>query len=462
MKRSLFLLLSIMTLALCLAGCSGLGPQEDASTTTSTTSTTTTTTSSTDTTTTTTSTTTSTTTTIPEISSWTFVDDGGSDGINYSKTSNASGPKLAVFDSNLFAIWNEQAGSIYQIRVAAYNGSSWSFADGNGANGINKDVSRNALVPHLAVHNSKLYAIWQETNGTAKQIRVKVYKNPGWDPVDGDGTGGINKDINCNAEYPRLIEYNSKLYATWQEYNGTTYQVRVKVYDDPGWSLVDGGGTGGINKDQTKSAYGPRLAVLNGKLYATWYEDNGTAALQIRVAVYDGNDSSPGWTFVDGNSTNGINKVSTNDANCATLAVNDGKLYASWYESNGGMNQIRVAVYNGDDNDPHWNFVDGTNGLIFDPAQNAVNSELVSCNGKLYATWRETNPTNEVRVAVYNGNDSSPGWTFVDGNSTNGLNKDTTMPVIVPQLVPYNSKLYAAWDERNSSNKNQIRVKVGQ
>jgi hypothetical protein len=73
------------------------------------------------------------------------------------------------------------------------------------------------------------------------------------------------------------------------------------------WAFVDGTGADGINRQAFFYADLPQLTVFEGRLYATWQESNGTA-LQVRVAVYSGDDASPVWAFVDGNGTNGINK----------------------------------------------------------------------------------------------------------------------------------------------------------
>jgi hypothetical protein len=111
----------------------------------------------------------------------------------------------------------------------------------------------------------------------------------------------------------------------------------------PSWAFVDGNGTNGINRDTTKNAFVPQLTVFNAKLYAIWSESDGTFD-QIRAAVYNGNDGAPSWAFVDGNGTNGINNDATKDAFAPQLIVFNAKLYATWYEFNGAVNQIRVAV----------------------------------------------------------------------------------------------------------------------
>ena len=288
-----------------------------------------------------------------------------------------------------------------------------------------------------------------------------------WAFVDGNGMNGINKNTTQRAIAPQLTVFRSKLYATWWENTSTpafsATQIRVAVYNgndsSPSWIFVDGNGPNGINKNTTQNAVAPRLNVFGSKLYATWQEDASNPAFfatQIRVAVYNGNDSSPSWAFVDGNGTSGINKNTTQNAVAPQLTVFGSKLYATWQE---GANtpafhatQIRVAVYNGNDSSPSWAFVDGngTNGI--NTTQSAVAPQLTVFGGKLYATWQEdtNNPAVhafQIRVAVYNGNDSSPSWTFVDGNGPNGINKDTTQSAVAPQLTVFGSKLYATWQE---------------
>ncbi|MBT7892568.1 MAG: hypothetical protein HN580_26405, partial [Deltaproteobacteria bacterium] len=44
--------------------------------------------------------------------------------------------------------------------------------------------------------------------------------------VDGDGANGINKDIGNDAERSQLTVFDSELYATWQE-KASKKQIRV-------------------------------------------------------------------------------------------------------------------------------------------------------------------------------------------------------------------------------------------
>jgi hypothetical protein len=395
---------------------------------------------------------------------WSFVDGNGTNGINKNAAENAYSPQLTLLGSKLYATWNEGS-TASQIRVAVYNGidtsPSWTFVDGNGINGINRDPTKNAFAQQLTSLGSKLYAIWTEPTGTVYQIRVAVYNgndsSPSWAFVDGNGTNGINKDATKSAFYPQLTALGSKLYATWIEPNSTTDQVRVAVYNgndaSPSWTFVDGNGTNGINRNAANDASSNQLSVFGSKLYAIW-DEYGTAS-QIRVAVYNGNDALPSWTFVDGNGINGINKDVTRNAGEPQLTEMAGRLYSTWVEYNGVAYQVRIALYNGDDVSPAWTFVDGsgTNGINKDVTSKAYSPKLAVCNGVLYATWDES---NHVRVALYNGDDVSPSWAFVDGNEAKGMNWDASQSAYHSQLTTLGTKLYAAWQEAG-----QIRVVVG-
>jgi hypothetical protein len=299
--------------------------------------------------------------------------------------------------------------------------------------GLNKDPAKTASLWGVASFNSKLYRAWGETNGTAEQIRVTVYNGddaaPSWALVDGGGTNGINRNSAFGADQPSLIVVNSQLYIAWQEHNGTANQLRVAVYngDDsaPNWTFVDGGGVNGINHDPSLAAESPILGTLGGRLYVVWKEWNASNVYQLRFSVYNGNDNSPSWTSVDGAGANGLNFNTAKDVNYPTLVTFNSSLYIFWTENNNlGKAQLRVRVYNDNDSAPSWRFVDGggNTGINYTPTKNAYMPSPSVVNDKLYISWVEylsgvVNYTT--RAAVFNGNNNSPAWSAVSG--TNGL-----------------------------------------
>ena len=175
---------------------------------------------------------------------------------------NGQRPQLVVLNSKLYATWYESAGGVNQIRVAEWDGAtSWNFVDGNSTSaGLNYTSSQHAYYPNFAVINSKIYVIWEESNGSYKQIRVKEWNGDSiWTFVDGGVGDGLNKNPNTDAFLPNISVFNSKLYTSWQESNGVNLNIRVKEWDGSTWRFVDGDVTDGINKDPAKTA---RASVL--------------------------------------------------------------------------------------------------------------------------------------------------------------------------------------------------------
>jgi hypothetical protein len=177
-------------------------------------------------------------------------------------------------------------------------------------------------------------------------------------------------------------------------------------------------------------------------------------------------------TAVDNSTTSGINRNSSYNAEAPELSVFNSKLYAAWQESNSNnVTQIRVAVFNGNITSPSWSFVDngdstkGLNMIIdMDVNENATAPRMTAFDSSLYLTWLQENGlSKQMRLAKYNGNDSSPEWTVVDrydelGISRFGLNSNILKVAATPVLAASSSKLYAAWSEPNSSGITQIRV----
>jgi hypothetical protein len=390
---------------------------------------------------------------------------GSSAGVNKNSTYRADNVSLHSFDNNskLYASWSEisQYGSISQIRVKEYDNSSWSTIDGDSNNGINLIKSRNATHPSLADNGTHLFAVWSEDNGAGKGlIRSAVYDNGSrfWD-FQISNFQPLNNSTSYSANNPQLLYHSSSLYAIWSEDNGTANQIRVKQFDNSSsWNLVDkiGNNTTGINKDTSKNALNPKLLNFNSEVYAAWSETDSTAS-QIRVARYNNSSS---WTFVDDNASTGINKTTGKNATDPAMAVLSNKLYIAWSETNAdNRTQIRVKSYDGS----NWSFVDGDNatkGINKDYTQNASYPQLVkvtdnSSSSKLYAVWLEENGSTQVRVAEFDGTST---WSFKDGDSFDGLNINTAKITGKPSAAAYLNQLIVAWSETNSLGVPQIRV----
>lgn len=344
-------------------------------------------------------------------------------------------PSICAFGTKIYVAWCGNNGSTLQrIYVSEYDPATatWTRIDPGGATGLNFAAADFAQAPHLFVFNSKLYCTWDE-GGTSK-IRVKVWSGSGttWTFVDGNTSSGLNKATNRIATTPMLAELNSKLYVTWNEAasagGNSDEQIRCRVYNGndgaPAWTFVDGNLATGLNKSTTERAFFATPVVSNSKLYITWLENNGSAVLQLRCKVYNGNDGTPVWTFVDGNGANGLNYDTTKNVGVLSNvgryhwpAEHNGKLYILWNE---GGTTVRLKVYNGNDGAPSWSFVDGNTaaGFNFSAGSSTTYANIVSSpTWDMHLIWGE-GASKLPRVSVYNGVDSSPKRVDTDTSAT--------------------------------------------
>ena len=411
---------------------------------------------------------------------WEYIDNVTSGGINDNVSQNGSSPQLIEFDSTLYSAWVEPSSSDNKtrIRVAKYNdnSSSWSFVDSSGINykSFNSSAtSQDASQPVLFVEDKttpSLYMAWIEELAGTSNVTVAKYINNTWNYVT-----LFNKNNQAlTSLYGAYHSYDGSPYVTWSELdNASVSQIRVSKATGAFW---DGNGITGINDNTARHATQPRLASLSSYLYAIWTEIGDNAIGQIRVKVSSA--SSTSWTSVDNSTavesstTSGINRNSSYNAEAPELTVFNSKLYAAWQESNSNnVKQIRVAVFNGNITSPSWSFVDNgdsTTGLNMivdsDGNENASAPRMTVFNSSLHLTWlQEHGLSKQMRLAKYNGNDSSPEWTLVDrydefGVSRFGLNYNILKVSATPVMAASSSKLYAAWSEPNSSGITQIRV----
>jgi hypothetical protein len=250
--------------------------------------------------------------------------------------------------------------------------------------------------------------------GAKASNRVAVYNGddtaPSWSFVDGGGPRGLG-NLLYNADDPTLLSHNNKLYAFWTEYETSEpfmYTVHGAVFKglgaSPLWQSIDAH-SDGLSQRRSSYTFEPRAIVFESKLYLTWNESNEAQRLQVRMAVFNDDDDSPAWTFIEGTAAHTLNKDPAAQTTNNRPIGYDSKLYLFWAEGSRTVrSQIRGAVYNGDDSSPHWDFVDGngTTGFNKDVDKDAFPLDVVIFNGRIYATWAEQNATDilQIRVAV--------------------------------------------------------------
>lgn len=401
---------------------------------------------------------------LDSIDEGTFLDGGGVNGINRDPEHLAWNPQIAELNDELYVTWSEGnmsgPGSVDQIRVAKYNGTEWDYLDGDDTSGLNYVNTSQARDPDIAVYDDNIFVIWDErAPGGFNQVKIKKYDGTDWEGFPDDDANGdsFNYDTSKSASNPSLLVHDGKLYAAWTELNSIyESQIRVKTYDGDSWTSVDGGGADGLNYRADRSAQNPQLASDGSDLYATWTEYDQTYKAQIRVKKYDG----AAWTFVDGNGDAGINIIPAGAYEKPSIVFFDSDIHVAWIEYNTESFQyyIRVKKFDG----MNWTAVGDDDATLNYNASSIVISgiSLAVREYKLYAFWSEAVDFDfmysQIRAKKYDGTN----WQLVDTADATGLNKDPNQSALAPKAITINDSLYLVWHEDNNGNNNyQIRVK---
>ncbi len=388
---------------------------------------------------------------------WYTVDGGGVNGINSSTATTATVPSVAVYNGNLYAIWYELLSGVDQIHIKKFNGSGWTDAGSSGSrlNSTNTGVEN----PKLVSCNGYLYAAWKENDNGINNIHVRKYDGATWFVTQsytiGDGRNNINRNALSNGKDVDLFSYNNELYAAWLEEDGdgtSHWQLRIAKFDGSLWTIVDNGGTYGLNYNPEYDGWHPRFGMHNNQLYVAWTEVDASGIKQLRVKRYDGGSS---WTSVSGG-TNGLNYDPAQSAESPFLVSYKNTLYLFWYEFDNVTTfklKVRVKQYNG----TNWSTtLDGGFGLHYDPVRATLSPSGFSYDN-LYLSWEENKPPYQIRVISYDGTTKS----FLDGNTPIGINANILMRAHNPELIIYKGDLYALWNEDNGGSdfNQQIRAK---
>lgn len=333
------------------------------------------------------------------IGAWRFVDGGGNRGLNADDDEEAKRPALLIGDEKLYGIWQEEADSKFQIRVASTSRSdpeNWVFEDVDGINpdGINFDSDEDAVFPELISYRSMPFAAWHESTDTRWQVRLAAMTNPGeWQHV----THALIGEKNAPFENDRVISlavFDELLVIAYvdRQDDGDRLEVLAVEFDEgaaPTYLVSDLGRT--LQKAPDGVYYKlPNLEVHEGALHMTWVEtaDEETGG-RIRVAKGDFSGVAPEWTSLL-DEQESVHDALFTHALYPELLSHAGRLYLAWRENNSGINQVRLGRQSVDD-DQVWILIDGagSEGLNHDPARNIERTTIRSTHEGPLMAWEE-------------------------------------------------------------------------
>lgn len=285
--------------------------------------------------------------------------------LNFNTSEDGRGSTLASVGGVPYAAWYESNGMNDEIRVASFQGGTWSAVGASPNVAANEDAES----PSIASVGGVPYVAWYESDGHHDQIRVKDFNGSAWvaDPSL-NASGSLNIDTSEDAKYPKLASVGGVPYVVWQESNGSNDEIRAASLSGGTWEAVGGP----LNVDASDEAADPTIASIGGTPYVAWDESNGTTQ-QIRVAKFVGGS----WVAVGGS----LNIDSMESAFSPSVASVGGVPFVAWQESNGTADQIRVAHFDGS----AWVPVSGS--LNVDASKDATSPTIVSVGGVPYVTW---------------------------------------------------------------------------
>lgn len=371
----------------------------------------------------------------------TNVNYSGPNGMNFNSSVNAKGAFLIVRNSKLYAFWSEIDPTSYQLKGREIDFISNSQAVINNTGGANHE---HYIFP--INYNSNLYLYYNFASNQGKL--TKFNSNLNW-------TANTNLPT-CAANSPgpefRVIGQDANLFLIQDESGCYTNRV-VRVYQstDSGtsWSSIVGSNNyDRINGSDVSAHNYPDIIYYNSNLYAT-FVGGCDSACSVKFTRYTGSSAWSAATTISDTTSN----VSSIPPYFSRMFIFNNKLYIVYTEVISSVFRLRVKVFNGSISSPAWTAVDNSTGINFDLTKKATRPFPYVFNSNLYIIWSEENSTlnTVIRMKVYNGNDSSPSWSSLDGGGEGGFNIYSTRAAFDPNLIEFNGKLYGTWTEANAT-----------
>lgn len=174
--------------------------------------------------------------------------------------SSAIQPSLAIDSSdNPVVAWSEDNGSVYNIYVRRFNGTSWVKV----GNGILNATVGSAYGPSLALDSSDNPVVaWNEGSG----IYVQRFNGTSWVNV---GSGVLNATTGSAGGPSLVLDESDNPIVSWEESDGTSSNLYIQQFNGSSWVNV---GVTPLDTNLNDSAFLPSLSLVNGNLVVGWQE----------------------------------------------------------------------------------------------------------------------------------------------------------------------------------------------
>lgn len=181
------------------------------------------------------------------------------------------GPQLTTDGTKLYYVWQQSDGSKYQIWTADSN------MDGTGFTATKRTTTAfNKHFPKFIINGTKLYYAWNENDGTYEQIWTAEMN------LDGSGWTATKQTTTAyNKQLPQISFARSKMRYVFKQFDGTYWQVwKAEANTD---------GTGFVSEQLTTSNFSKQLPLFYIDDFDVVYMWDEFHAANVQVMTATGN-----------------------------------------------------------------------------------------------------------------------------------------------------------------------------
>ncbi len=231
--------------------------------------------------------------------------------------------RMEVFEGNLYILWIQNS-MVQGVKIAS---------DGTFTNLFTADG--NYSVAMKSFSNLLFLTYGNNTSINLNFARVNGLRN-GWDSPIQSNTTPFSFATGTTTGEPVMNLFDNKLYISWQEHNGSFFQIRVKEYDGGTFRFIDGNAANSlVNYNSSLNSLQPSISGINSDLYVSFVESSS----KIRVKKWN---STNNWQSVGDPSSYVMNfSASATSVNRPRFVVHENVLYLTWEE----QGKIRVRAF---------------------------------------------------------------------------------------------------------------------
>ena len=278
-------------------------------------------------------------------------------------------PSVAVFNSNIHVVWNEQRDGNEEIyyKRSTDNGTSW------GADTRLTSDSAYSSFPSAAVSDSFVHIVWVDYRDGNHEI---YYKRS----TDNGTTWGADVHFSNDPNmswYPSVAVSGSNVHVVWQDYRDNNYEIYYKRSTDNGTSW-------GLETRLTYSdpwwSWMPSVAVSGSYVHVVWWD---SLAGNWEIYYKRSTDNGTSW----GADTRLTNTPLSSEY--PSVAASGTNVHVTWMDSV-GANNYEVYYKRSTDSGTSW---EADVQLTNEPSLSIYPSVAVS-GSKVHVVWSDERDGN--------------------------------------------------------------------